>query len=428
MKSPMRIAARTPLALIAIALVVVLVACTDEDPQTGPMTTPATRTPTSVPISTPSPTDSPAEAEGGDRIEEIAGVRVHDLRYGHGLPLDEYALTLEARPCFECDAEGGAALVRFYRSASGELVRDTLFPPDGVEDVGAILRHWQEDGVLRVQACTRGYCGAMEPPPGNDPEVTTFVSGDGGVTWAVEEVFALDWDRLAPLGAAAIHRGKGDNLELADGTTIRIDAAGRSLVDQAGNVYFELPGGESEIDLVGRVPGSDALFMGLHAPAADERFHGLFEHGALTWVARIPSFGDDGPHLYWPFGLQQIVAPLTALATEATRPGALPILLNIEASTVRRFDSAIEEAAVGDYPALLPVAIATGPFLRVATDDDDCLNVRAEPDLAAAVVACHKDGVLLAERQEVADRPARWLPVTTPSGREGWVAEQFVES
>jgi hypothetical protein len=72
-----------------------------------------------------------------------------------------------------------------------------------------------------------------------------------------------------------------------------------------------------------------------------------------------------------------------------------------------------------------PRLAVTGDFVRVATGDADCLNVREEATTAATSLGCFADGVLL--RVLDAEPVAGWVPVTTPGGAAGFVAEAFVE-
>ena len=73
------------------------------------------------------------------------------------------------------------------------------------------------------------------------------------------------------------------------------------------------------------------------------------------------------------------------------------------------------------------VAVMQGFFSRVATGGT-CLNLRAEPDPAARVLACAADGVLLRGigprhvGETVTAGGVTWLHVLTPDGAEGWAS------
>ena len=57
-----------------------------------------------------------------------------------------------------------------------------------------------------------------------------------------------------------------------------------------------------------------------------------------------------------------------------------------------------------------------------------CLNVRAEPAMTAAVLACAADGVLLRDTGETREVDgATWRRVVTPAGVDGWASSQFLE-
>jgi hypothetical protein len=72
-------------------------------------------------------------------------------------------------------------------------------------------------------------------------------------------------------------------------------------------------------------------------------------------------------------------------------------------------------------------AVLHGPFARVV-DTGSCLNVRAEPAIAAPVLACAADGVLLRDTGESREVDgASWRRVITPAGVEGWAQTQYLE-
>jgi hypothetical protein len=75
----------------------------------------------------------------------------------------------------------------------------------------------------------------------------------------------------------------------------------------------------------------------------------------------------------------------------------------------------------------LIVAVQRGPFLAVAGDVGDCLNVRESPSTDAPSLGCFAAGVLLYDLEESTDAGGlTWRRVATPSGDEGWASDQFL--
>jgi hypothetical protein len=72
-------------------------------------------------------------------------------------------------------------------------------------------------------------------------------------------------------------------------------------------------------------------------------------------------------------------------------------------------------------------AVLHGPFARVV-NTGSCLNVRAEPAMAAPVLACAADGALLQDTGETREADgATWRRVVMPAGVEGWASSQYLE-
>lgn len=92
----------------------------------------------------------------------------------------------------------------------------------------------------------------------------------------------------------------------------------------------------------------------------------------------------------------------------------------------------LELTAGSRPPAEAPTAAATGvssgPGGRwKVKGTGDCLNIRAQPGLAAPILACIKEGSSLEDTGET--RPAggiTWLSVTTESGVKGWASKDYL--
>jgi hypothetical protein len=120
------------------------------------------------------------------------------------------------------------------------------------------------------------------------------------------------------------------------------------------------------------------------------------------------------------------ITPEELGATDPNFFGYLPALFNLDTS----------QAHALTHPFLDPPfqgqrnhvqAVLHGPFARVV-NTGACLNVRAEPAMTAAVLACAADGVLLHEIGETREASgATWRRVVTPAGVEGWASSQYLE-
>ncbi|MFN0149073.1 MAG: hypothetical protein ACKVT1_21430 [Dehalococcoidia bacterium] len=85
----------------------------------------------------------------------------------------------------------------------------------------------------------------------------------------------------------------------------------------------------------------------------------------------------------------------------------------------------LSRALTGNSHSFL-AAVVLGRFAQVKTPGD-CLNVRETPSAAGRVLGCYADGVLLGTDGGTAEGQGRpFVHVTTPDGREGWAADEFL--
>jgi hypothetical protein len=69
-----------------------------------------------------------------------------------------------------------------------------------------------------------------------------------------------------------------------------------------------------------------------------------------------------------------------------------------------------------------------GPFVSIASDVGNCLNVRTAPSGDAESLGCFVAGVLLFDRGTSQPGGTQtWRNVLTPSGSEGWASEEFLD-
>ena len=108
----------------------------------------------------------------------------------------------------------------------------------------------------------------------------------------------------------------------------------------------------------------------------------------------------------------------------------IPALLDMESGEYRVIVdpfSSSESPYNWPYGRSLVDAVQTGPFARVV-DTGLCLNVRAEPSLAARALDCMADGVLLRDLGEMREAEGvTWVRVSTPAGVEGWASAKYLE-
>jgi hypothetical protein len=103
----------------------------------------------------------------------------------------------------------------------------------------------------------------------------------------------------------------------------------------------------------------------------------------------------------------------------------VPVIIDLDTGEAHPLAGPFQEPPLGGRNFVQ--AVLRGPFARVV-DTGSCLNVRAQPAMSGAVLACAADGALLrdtGETREVGD--TTWQRVLTPAGVEGWASSQYLE-
>ena len=103
----------------------------------------------------------------------------------------------------------------------------------------------------------------------------------------------------------------------------------------------------------------------------------------------------------------------------------IPAVIDFEAGTVSPIQEFLPQLP-GKAGGPVPRALSVGPFGRIDADGD-CLNVRLGPDTSTDVLGCYADGVFLPFRTTTDFVPEGWFAVTTPDGRAGFAASEFVD-
>jgi len=444
------------LAAIALLFLAIAVACGgDSSPS-------ATASPEPSPTQTVAATPTPIATA---TPEVIDGVEVVPLQFGAEMELPEDVALIIETGCFSCDGPP-TGLYRLYRDASGQLRTDALFT---LEAVGLPLHRgnkedtWDEsyitglalnDDASEIVAgvCTRGYCGGLGFPTA-DAQTTLYHSLDGGVTWSEFDV--LD-------GSSRIVAITQDGVLLWSHSEeqpqpkYRLFPSGEPVQPPPGASEawpHSLPSGElaweTEDGRLLRSDGSEVLAPGEKASVADIAADANSERFAVTWWTealsqyRFGIFSPDGTPVsaYSLSGYARVGGWLsdTLVAGNVYVPwGLLPTLE--PGGYAINFVPAILDLATGEAHPLAGAfhepplfgrnyiqAVLHGPFARVV-NTGSCLNVRAEPGMSAAVLACAADGVLLRDTGEARQADgAIWQRVVTPAGVEGWASTQYLE-
>ncbi|HUF53746.1 MAG TPA: SH3 domain-containing protein [Dehalococcoidia bacterium] len=446
-------------AVLPITLLLLAAACGDNDDT--PSTTPppaATVSPTS-PGATPAPTPSPSPEPTTLGIETH---RADDTALGNLMVLVETG-------CYNCDGPPSGIFRAYgYQQLGAKyewLLRTTQQVP-GVKLItdsrgntlteGTITKivASPDTSVIAVSVCVQGSC-ALDGLDAFDPAsiTATFRSLDGGVTWS-------EVDRRGPVahvvGALADGRvvlsnafdGAGKQREyilLPEGTPLEppvpdaipivsTDAvpwlgASGVLYGDDGTEFLRMPSSYGDgypVDIKGTIGGSD--------PSAIVRWIGDGPRvTTVSYLARINftnhTVGEilNSTHLVrlgsWLPGLR------AAVISSDDEGQPFPALLNIDTGEYSLILNPFNggPSVDADTGRTFVLGAAEGPFARV-TGTNSCLNIRAQPSLAATVLECAADGVLLTHtNQTTSTDTATWLAVTTPAGTSGWASTTYLE-
>jgi len=391
----------------------------------------------------PTPTPSVTPAAESPRV--IDGVAVVPLQVSEEVELpDNVALIIETG-CTQCDGPT-TGFARVYRETSGRLRVDTLFTAheNTYADPGRFITSFALDsdasGIVVGLCSTPEKCAWLNGAA-PDAQTTLLRSLDGGVTWS--ELGVLEGDHrvvgisergvvlTGPLGAPEqrywlfptgepstppIHDG-WRIFSLPDGRFLWLVDEGRRLVFDNGQELFAAPPAPD---------GADVWIDSVRLDPAGQRFAVVWE-----WV-NSPTRNPDKYFLSIVSGEGDLIEVFSA--EHAIRVGGwlsptmvvgnvdwcCPTLFDLEAGRIR---SLRLPRSGRDYVQ----AVVYGPFARVV-GTGSCVNVRVGPGVAAGVVACAADGVLLRDTGEAREVDGgAWLRVVTPAGTEGWASAEYLE-
>jgi hypothetical protein len=397
----------------------------------------------------------------------VDGVRVVPLRFGEEMELPKDIALIIETGCYYCDGPP-TGLYRLYRDVSGQLRTDALFT---LEAVGIPLHRgnkedaWDESYItglalnddaseIAAGVCTRGYCGGLGfPTP--DAQTTFYRSSDGGVTWT----------RLGVMDGGGWVVAITEDGVVVSSYSVEEESAPRFSLFPSGepldlppgpSVYWPLtlPGGELAWRTEdGRLLHSDATevlrlddsaWVGdIVADASGDRLAVTWSTDAPSSQSRIGLFSSDGRPVTafsHPDSVQvggwlsdTLVAGNAAVPPEllpTPEPGSyvmnfVPVIIDLQDGGARPLAGPFHELPLSGRNYVR--AVLHGPFARVV-GTGSCLNVRAEPAMAALVLACAADGVLLRDTGESREADgATWRRVVTPASVEGWASVQYLE-
>jgi hypothetical protein len=434
--------------VVAVLMLLIAAACSNDETQPAPTAT--ARPPTSTPLATPTPAPTATP-------QAIDGVEVLPLRFGEEMELPEDVALIIETGCWQCDGPP-TGLYRLYRDASGQLRTDELFPAEtaGFQTDQSAIHSYAlntDASEIVVSVCTRGECAWLDSAQ-PDAQATLYRSLDGGVTWS--EFGILDGQTwVVAITKGGVLLAHYDRQQQAP-PKFQLFPSGEPVQPPAGANWwpFTLPGGElvwrTQDGCLLRSDGSEALPLGEGAHVDEIVADATGRRFAATWWPESPSL----PHLIGLFSRDG--RPISAFSlSDSARVGgwlsdtlvagnaAVPqgLLPTPEPdSYAMNFVPVIFDLETGEaHPLAGPFheppffgrnyvrAVLRGPFARVV-ETGSCLNVRAEPGMNTAVLACAADSVLLSDTGETRQVDgATWRRVVTPGGVEGWAYEKYLE-
>jgi hypothetical protein len=393
----------------------------------------------------------------------IDGIRVVPLQFGEEAELPKDVALIIETGCFSCDGPT-TALIRVYRDASGEVRTDTLFtakatglPPRAVSS--SKEGTWPEQPYIHsfalssdaseivVSVCSHGYCQWIDQAS-PDAQMTLFRSLDGGVTWA--EFGVIDgWSRVVaiakesvvlwgsdPVKAEPEYRlfPSGDPvqpppqaednwpLSLPSGELIWRTKDGR-LVRSDGSGFLALGEGASFVNAWRRNieldPSGKRMATTWRSESSGRNYLGVAGlDGQVTDVFSLGEYAMVGGWVN-----SRLLAGNASIASEELY---LPALFDLDAAQLHLIPHPFLDPPFRNGRNFVQ-AVLRGPFARVV-ETGSCLKVRAEPGMAASVLTCAADDVLLRDTGETQEVDGTtWRRVVTPAGLEGWASSQYLE-
>jgi hypothetical protein len=331
-----------------------------------------------------------------------------------------------------------------------------------------------------MTVCAEGYCGGLGPAePGSRAELLRSV--DGGVTWETAAGYDEAWVGVVgalPGAVLLAHSGVPEGAALQGTTNYFVHPSGEQvpypagygegevapftwrdeifwqhwdssrILDREGREAFDLlalwgdaePG--SRLRVIGPLGSASLLLSAKPGEAGylrftDESVWPLLsvpeQAGGFLFVSRINDVVGFGNLFLSVDELRTALAPASSAydvedSFDNRWQHSLPAMFDFTTGTVHPLE--LYGPLIGNnYQSRNSVLHAIeGSFLRVDTGNSDCLNVREEPSLDAPVVACHVNGVLLADLGESAESEGdSWQKVATPMGEQAWASAQFLQ-
>lgn len=412
--------------------------------------------------------------------QTISGITVRPLAIGDEVPLPDNAALIIETGCWACDGPP-TGFLRVYRDPSGDIRTDVLLTIDGLglppRLVTTALGVQEEppyitgfamrpDGSeMVVSVCVRESCGSGGLEAWSPNSKTAFFrSTDGGVTWQrlgeldvgssvvglVREgvVLVSSWRaEMAPASFSLFPSGEAVQtppgvtswwaFPLLGGDLLWPTDDGR-LLHSDGSVFAVVPADSLRLSWVPHInhDPTGARFAlqwvldNAGSPSYQVRqYLGIFRTDGRPDQAFSPSellfVGSwSGPGLL--LGNTGISPSQLSTPIPEFFPGILPALIDLDAGFIHPIT---DPFLAPDWKGgrSLVRAVLPGPFARVM-GTGSCLNVRAEPGIAAEVLACAADGVLLRDMGETQEIDGMtWLRVVTPAGAEGWASRQYLQ-
>lgn len=425
-------AAAIPVGLLLVVAVAVgtIVALRGNDP---PRTGPGAETPRATAHATPSPaattsTNPPTETplplnprfgpgNGQDILATIDGEPIYELKVSPSpvsLPVDSLLYYSYCPvPCL------GDTLAGAFIDASGDVTESARMPLAPVTAPGSTFGTFVGDGNsgFAVLWCAEaaGRCGKRHDGTTDDVPRTVLVSHDGGISWsqAGNEVDALTSLAGFVDGQLILAKrivGAGLTFEYVSAVTgLSVPApGGPDIVTESGTLVTV---GYQEV-----TPESPWAIVEVTAPGQGNPSYLGFPLGNLSLHVAL----SDTLILGTAMRSEKATDPRTSDSYGELRHAMVVIdLAQKTVSYISGFQPAQEYVE-----SRTPLQFLEGPFVRVATDP--CLNVRLRPDVTSSSLGCFAPGVILQVRTE---EPAveAWTAVSTPDGRPGWVASEYVE-
>ncbi|MCC7364688.1 MAG: helix-turn-helix transcriptional regulator [Dehalococcoidia bacterium] len=391
--------------------------------------------------------------------EYVNGVAVQEMTLAPAAEIPFEGVLYIAGGCWACEGNH-TSIDRVYQKADGTLLREKLLEGD---ITGVVVRAGPQKlaamvGDIYVTRCTQGYCGPLNAlTPDSASELLR--SKDGGVTWERLATFEGAADVREFGGELVLGRahGEGDPREweyryeqwpsgeavelpqmpwvVAPDGRIAVMAPDRLryLYDD-GTVFWESPfGALPNADGVYLQNGPDGLLLasfqtGTGPGTGGEGYLAIFSNGQLV---RVYS-GDIGmgASRSSPSLGNAVLSPAQLgiqVAQGPDFPTPWPATVDYLKGTVEPIEPQFFADAYGVVNRRTVLGLHSGPLTRV-TGAGDCLNVRRQPSVSAAVIACYPDGTLLKHTGTTQEAGGRtWQEVIVPAEPYwGWAATEFL--